>query len=95
MTAYGWTHLSILVIAIGGMACWIAVARFYRSAWILIATSLWLVNIIAFSVVRLFGAVNDPVVLNAWSLGIRLQGVITVAGTGLALLYLWHRDRNA
>lgn len=82
-------HTAIFVFAVIGVGCWALIAKRYKSLSLFIATSLWLLNIITFSIFRLCDYQMDIATLNAWSLGIRLQGVLTVSGAGLALLFGW------
>jgi len=91
-TSYIWLHASILTIALIGEVVWIVMARRYRSAYLGLGVSFYLLNIIAFSTVRLVGFQIEPTAINFWSLGIRLQGVITISGYGLFLLI--DRRRN-
>jgi hypothetical protein len=91
MTAYYWLHLFILIFSVAGVICWAIVARHYRSPALLVATSLYLANVIAFSAARLLKIPMDVSVLNSWSQGIRLQAVITLAGAGIAMMLYWHK----
>ena len=92
MTAtYYWLHLAAMIAAVTGLACWSIISIRYNSIYIFIGSTLYLLNVIAFSSMRLFGVDIDPMQLNYWSLGIRLQGVITIAGAGLFLLLDWDR----
>jgi hypothetical protein len=87
---YYWLHFLVMVFAVIGVVCWSIVSIRHNSVYLLVGSTLYLFNIIAFSSLRLFGLDIDPVTLNMWSLGIRLQGVITISGGGLFLLKSWH-----
>lgn len=91
MTAYYWLHLFILIVSVVGVICWAIVARHYRSPALLVATSIYLANVITFSAARLSHISMEVATINAWSQGIRLQAVITLAGAGIALMFYWHK----
>jgi len=92
-TAYLVLHGSIVVIALIGVVCWVIIAKRHSLPYIFIASSLYLLNITAFSITRLLFLPIEPVMLNYWSLGIRLQGVITITGGGIFLLLdWWHHE---
>ena len=68
---------------------WLAWARRSSSRLYAAPGVLWLVNAMAFMVVRQLGCCVSVATLNAWSLGIYLQAMLTLAGIGF---YFWRRS---
>jgi len=85
---------AIWIIAIAAIIAWIVFARRIRYIGYALAVILYLINLIAFTTVRLVGpGAVDAMILNTWSLAIHLQGTLTLLLVGI-FLAVWEKQEH-
>ena len=82
-----WIRYLTFGAAVYAVVAWVYVARKLQSWLYVLVPLLWLLNVIAFNAERILcrGCLSVAV-LNSWSLGIQIHGIVTLIGIAYILL---------